>query len=175
MNSEQLRESVSKVYAEALRKSKERGSGCCGEPRAPAGVTAKLADYGAALDLHQDAAASSFGCGNPLAFVDVAPGETVLDLGSGAGFDLLIAAERGNVHVHRAGFNLIHLRHLPDFFQQHSPAHHPALLANEERDQIELSRRELATLAVERRLKRCGLHGPLTEPERFLASGTPIR
>jgi arsenite methyltransferase len=94
MNNEALRESVSKAYAEALRKSKQGSGGCCGEPRAPAGVAAKLADYGAALAAHEDAAVSSFGCGNPLAFADVAPGETVLDLGSGAGFDLLIAAER---------------------------------------------------------------------------------
>jgi arsenite methyltransferase len=40
------------------------------------------------------AASSSFGCGNPLAFADVQPGEVVLDLGSGAGLDLLIAAKR---------------------------------------------------------------------------------
>ncbi len=37
---------------------------------------------------------SSFGCGNPLAFSEVEAGQTVLDLGSGAGFDLLIAAKQ---------------------------------------------------------------------------------
>ena len=37
---------------------------------------------------------SSFGCGNPIAFAGVGPGETVLDLGCGAGLDLLLAAER---------------------------------------------------------------------------------
>ena len=35
-----------------------------------------------------------FGCGNPLAFADVKEGEVVLDLGSGAGFDLLIASDK---------------------------------------------------------------------------------
>lgn len=37
---------------------------------------------------------NSFGCGNPLAFSDVQQGQTVLDLGCGAGLDLLLAAER---------------------------------------------------------------------------------
>jgi len=43
--------------------------------------------------LPQDAVANSFGCGNPLAFADVRAGQTVLDLGSGAGIDLIVAAE----------------------------------------------------------------------------------
>lgn len=44
--------------------------------------------------LPADAVANSFGCGNPLAFAEVRPGEVVLDLGSGAGIDLLIAAQK---------------------------------------------------------------------------------
>jgi SAM-dependent methyltransferase len=45
-------------------------------------------------DLPADAVVNSFGCGNPLAFSGVREGETVLDLGSGAGIDLLIAAKK---------------------------------------------------------------------------------
>lgn len=44
--------------------------------------------------LPQDAVGSSFGCGNPLAFSYVKPGDTVVDLGSGAGLDLLVARQR---------------------------------------------------------------------------------
>jgi N-acetylglutamate synthase-like GNAT family acetyltransferase/SAM-dependent methyltransferase len=44
--------------------------------------------------LPADAVQNSFGCGNPLAFSGVAPGQVVLDIGSGAGIDCLIAAER---------------------------------------------------------------------------------
>lgn len=42
----------------------------------------------------EDAVANSLGCGNPLAFAEVEPGQTVVDIGSGAGIDCFIAAER---------------------------------------------------------------------------------
>ena len=88
---DEIRQQVSGAYERALERSREGGSGCCS---APAGTAAKLAGYGRELQDHDEAARSSFGCGNPLAFAGVRPGETVLDLGSGAGFDLLIAAEK---------------------------------------------------------------------------------
>ena len=66
---------VSKAYAKAVQGS----SGCCSQS----------AGYGEELDRE----VQSFGCGNPLALAGVKPGETVLDLGSGPGLDLLIARE----------------------------------------------------------------------------------
>jgi SAM-dependent methyltransferase len=62
----------------------------------PKGVAAKIAGYSPAelAALPESAVVNSFGCGNPLAFSGVEPGQTVLDLGSGAGIDLLIAAAR---------------------------------------------------------------------------------
>jgi arsenite methyltransferase len=93
---DQLREEVSEAYEQALKRSqtKQSSSGCCGGGTAPAGVAAKLVDYSQeTAGLPEQAVASSFGCGNPLAFSGVQAGQVVLDLGSGAGLDLLIAAK----------------------------------------------------------------------------------
>ena len=53
-----------------------------------------------------DAVENSFGCGNPLAFSDVKPGDTVVDLGSGAGIDLLVAAEIVGVNGQVIGIDM---------------------------------------------------------------------
>lgn len=91
---DKIRQNVSKAYAAAVAS----GSGCCGATadRAPKGVAAKTAGYTQEeLDsLPAEAAINSFGCGNPTAFADVRPGEVVVDLGSGAGIDLLLAAKK---------------------------------------------------------------------------------
>jgi SAM-dependent methyltransferase len=59
-------------------------------------VVAKLAGYRAReiAALPAEAVVNSFGCGDPLAFSAVKPGDVVLDLGSGAGIDLLLAAKK---------------------------------------------------------------------------------
>lgn len=95
MEINELRQAVSTAYAKALESAKSGGGGCCGGSGccgAGGGAPIDLAGYGPEREQHAQAAATSFGCGNPLAFSGVAPGQTVLDLGSGAGFDLLIAA-----------------------------------------------------------------------------------
>jgi len=100
-DADQVREHVSATYAEALKRTTsptaDSEAGSCCKPKccssSPESTVAQLAGY-AEVDQEgvADAARSSFGCGNPLAFSDVEEGQTVLDLGSGAGFDLLIAA-----------------------------------------------------------------------------------
>jgi ubiquinone/menaquinone biosynthesis C-methylase UbiE len=59
------------------------------------GVVVKVAGYSREeLDaLPHEAVTNSFGCGNPLAFGDVREGDVVLDLGSGAGIDILLAGK----------------------------------------------------------------------------------
>ena len=83
---------VSEHYAKAASRP---GSSCCGGG-VQKGVAVKFAGYSAEeLEaLPADAVENSFGCGDPVAFANVEPGQTVLDLGSGAGIDLLLAAEK---------------------------------------------------------------------------------
>ncbi|HEV2098587.1 MAG TPA: methyltransferase domain-containing protein, partial [Stellaceae bacterium] len=88
MKDSQVRVQSATFYEKALRPT----NSCCGAPNA----FTQAAGYDAAeLEaLPADATGNSFGCGNPLAFAGVLPGQTVLDLGCGAGIDLLIAAQR---------------------------------------------------------------------------------
>jgi arsenite methyltransferase len=95
-NKEEIRERVSKDYARAVTAPAGGESACCGGTPAQKGVVAKLAGYTDAelAALPPEAVVNSFGCGNPLAFSSVKEGQTVLDLGSGAGIDLLLAARK---------------------------------------------------------------------------------
>jgi arsenite methyltransferase len=93
---DKIRQDVSRTYARAVEKPSSPGGGCscCGGPVA-AGVAAKLAGYSRdeMAGLPPDAVVNSFGCGNPVALAAIREGDTVLDLGSGAGIDLLLAAK----------------------------------------------------------------------------------
>jgi len=72
---------------------------CCGSSAA-AGVwgtdpiTRELYDAAQREGVPEDALLASFGCGNPTALAELVPGETVLDLGSGGGIDVLLSAKR---------------------------------------------------------------------------------
>jgi arsenite methyltransferase len=99
---EAVRHDVAQAYAEAVRKET-----CCRGNRTPKGTVANLAGYGEEVaSLPQDAVTNSFGCGNPLAFAGVVSGQTVLDLGSGAGIDLLLAAEKVGPQGHVIGVDM---------------------------------------------------------------------
>jgi len=94
---EAIRENVRKAYARAVT-SAGAGQGSCGcrSNQKARGAVSKFAGYEEAemSRLPEDAVVSSFGCGNPVALSQIKEGETVLDLGSGAGLDLLLAAEK---------------------------------------------------------------------------------
>lgn len=86
-SADEVRREVSRAYADAVTGRKVEGT-------LQKGVFANIAGYNGdeLASLPADAVQSSFGCGNPLAFAGVREGQTVLDLGSGAGIDLLIAS-----------------------------------------------------------------------------------
>jgi SAM-dependent methyltransferase len=101
MTSTELREQVRERYAEAARSLGEgcgcgcdcESIGCCGEE--PTTLFGKgLYAAGERADLPESAVGASLGCGNPVAVADLREGDTVLDLGSGGGLDVLLAARR---------------------------------------------------------------------------------
>jgi len=72
------------------------GSSCCGENSVACNhpITSNLYSDGETGDLPESAVLASLGCGNPAALAELKPGETVLDLGSGGGIDVLLSARR---------------------------------------------------------------------------------
>ena len=83
-----IRERVRERYADAATRAAE-GSSCCGD-----GCGETLYDSEVRQGATDAAIEASLGCGVPTAVADLHEGETVLDLGSGAGADVLIAARR---------------------------------------------------------------------------------
>jgi len=100
MKVEKIRSKVSEAYARAISGTKKSfcsaaAQSCCTSVPDQTKSIAGLAGYTESeRKVQLTAAASSFACGNPLAYSNVKEGDVVLDLGSGAGFDLLLAAEK---------------------------------------------------------------------------------
>ena len=97
MSGENIREAVKEKYGQAALRVTTGGSGCCGA--SPAGsacdpITSNLYDEAQAQQIPETALLASLGCGNPTALAELKPGETVLDLGSGGGIDVLLSARR---------------------------------------------------------------------------------
>src|SRR3954451_17933304 len=82
----------------ALRVTTGAGNACCGAAPSSAGcvdpITSGLYDAGQKGAIPEDAVKASLGCGNPTALAKLNAGETVLDLGSGGGIDVLLSAGR---------------------------------------------------------------------------------
>lgn len=95
MNSEEIKELVKAEYGQAARQAKRGGSSCCGSlPERVDFITANLYGENEMESLPTEAVLASLGCGNPTALAELKPGETVLDLGSGGGIDVLLSARR---------------------------------------------------------------------------------
>ena len=94
--SSDIKEVVKEKYAAAALRAQRGGGPCCGPgPDGSADpITANLYDESQAAQVPEAALVASLGCGNPTALAQLNPGETVLDLGSGGGIDVLLAAKR---------------------------------------------------------------------------------
>jgi arsenite methyltransferase len=95
MSDSDIKESVRQRYGQAALKVVGGQAPCCG----PAGdavdpITINLYDDAQKAQLPAEAVRASLGCGNPTALACLNPGETVLDLGSGGGIDVLLSARR---------------------------------------------------------------------------------
>ncbi len=93
----EIKDAVREKYGNAARGVAQSGSvaSCC-EPglRCCDPITCDLYSSGEKSLLPENAVLASLGCGNPTALVDLQPGQTVLDLGSGGGIDVLLSARR---------------------------------------------------------------------------------
>jgi SAM-dependent methyltransferase len=95
----QIKEAVKEKYGQAALRVHSGGSSCCGASAALLDgscdpITSNLYDAAQTGSLPEEAVLASLGCGNPTALAQLNPGETVLDLGSGGGIDVLLSARR---------------------------------------------------------------------------------
>ncbi len=94
-----IKEVVREKYGETARRvaAGDNGASCCGSSAgcgAADPITSDLYDESQKSGLPEKAVLASLGCGNPTALAELKPGETVLDLGSGGGIDVLLSAKR---------------------------------------------------------------------------------
>ena len=97
MSEKTIQEAVKERYGAAARRVSGGKTACCGGGAELSGcdpITRNLYNDAEKSGLPADAVAASLGCGNPTALAQLQPGETVLDLGSGGGIDVLLSAKR---------------------------------------------------------------------------------
>src|SRR5580698_5546018 len=93
-----MKDAVKEKYGSAALRVTAGGSSCCGAaPASSCGcdpITSNLYDAAQSGQIPAEALLASLGCGNPTALTKLNAGETVLDLGSGGGIDVLLSAKR---------------------------------------------------------------------------------
>ncbi|MDR0458408.1 MAG: arsenite methyltransferase [Burkholderiaceae bacterium] len=103
MTTTDVKETVRQTYGDAARRAAAGTSACCGSGNCCGGpnaravqnpITSNLYEAAQTSGLPVEAMLASLGCGNPTALAELAPGEIVLDLGSGGGIDVLLSARR---------------------------------------------------------------------------------
>src|SRR5262252_3933076 len=91
MTDASIKEAARDKYGQAAQRV---GDGCCGTSVGTDAISSNLYSDEETSALPETAVAASLGCGNPTALAELKPGETVLDLGSGGGIDVLLSARR---------------------------------------------------------------------------------
>ena len=91
MTDKNIKDAVREKYGQAALRV---GEGCCGTNACNNPITSNLYSDQETGALPDAAVAASLGCGNPTALAELKTGETVLDLGSGGGIDVLLSARR---------------------------------------------------------------------------------
>ena len=97
MSTADIKEVVKEKYGQAALRVKTGGSSCCGATASTNccdPITSNLYNNSQTQQIPEEALLASLGCGNPTALAQLEPGETVLDLGSGGGIDVLLSAKR---------------------------------------------------------------------------------
>ncbi len=98
MSEQNIKELVKEKYAQAALRAASGKRPCCGggseSAACPDPITSNLYNPGQTAEVPEEALLASLGCGNPTALANLNPGETVLDLGSGGGIDVLLSAKR---------------------------------------------------------------------------------
>ena len=97
MSAENIKDVVKEKYGQAARRV-SAGTSCCASAVVPEGhcdpITSNLYDSNQTGQIPEEAVRASLGCGNPTLLAQLKEGETVLDLGSGGGIDVLLSAKR---------------------------------------------------------------------------------
>jgi arsenite methyltransferase len=98
MTDTNMKDAVKEKYGSAALRVKTGGSSCCGAAPAKScdcdPITSNLYDAAQSGQVPAEAMLASLGCGNPTALANLNAGDTVLDLGSGGGIDVLLSAKR---------------------------------------------------------------------------------
>ncbi len=124
VNEKEIKEIVKKHYSDLV---KREGSSCCGESTAKSCgeqdllTKADKEKFAKAIgytdeelaELPQDAVDNAFGCGNPVALAEIREGDVVLDIGSGAGIDVILASGKAGPTGKVIGLDM-----LPDMIEK---------------------------------------------------------